>query len=383
MKRSRSKIAASVFALLCMILAAVGAVDKALPNDISAFSYTGLSVPSYASVNAENGSDGTVSVLGLPFKKIKVNLYKDVKLIPGGEAFGVKLHTRGVMVVGTGSCGRAGAEREPAKEAGIAINDMILNVDGRDVNTSGELTGIIASSGGRELRVIYERAGRKYETVLKAEADESGIFKAGLWVKDTVAGIGTVTFTEAEGGFTGGLGHGICENETGELLQFYSGEFYPAHITGVKIGKPGEPGELRGYFGSEASGSVISNTEAGVFGITDHKSEKEPVGIALKDDVREGPASIYCTVNGEGVKEYSAEISRIISYESETKNFIIRITDTRLLSVTGGIVQGMSGSPVMQDGKLIGAVTHVLINDPAKGYGIFIENMLDEAEKCR
>ncbi|MBQ1847040.1 MAG: SpoIVB peptidase [Clostridia bacterium] len=386
MKKIGKIKAAAVFSVLCVLLCGIGALDKSVPNDISAFSYSDISVPSYVKIDAEqtdNGEEKTVNVLGVPFKRVKVNIYKDVRLIPGGEAFGVKLHTRGVMVVGTGSCGKAGKEREPAKEAGIGVNDMILSVDGKEVNSSVDLTNMIAASGGREMRVTCERSGKKYETVLKAEEDDNGIYKAGLWVRDTVAGIGTVTFTETEGGFMGGLGHGICENETGELLPFFKGELYPAHITGVKTGKPGDPGELRGYFGKEAEGKVLSNTEAGVFGILDRTEPKEPVGIALKDDVKEGPASIYCTVNGEGVKEYKAEISRIISYESETKNFIIRITDPRLLAETGGIVQGMSGSPVMQNGKLIGAVTHVLINDPCKGYGIFIENMLDQAENCR
>lgn len=386
MKRSRSKTAAAVFAVLCLLIAGIGAADRSLPNDISAFSYGELSVPSFASLDGaqHDGEGTTVSVFGLPFKKVKVSLYENVKLIPGGETFGVKLHTRGVMVVGTGACGKTGKEREPAKEAGIAINDMILSVDGVDVASSDELTHLIAASGGRSMKIIYERSGKKYETKMTAVCDENGVYKAGLWVRDTVAGIGTVTFTEPEGGFMGGLGHGICENETGKLLPFSSGEIYAAYITGVKTGKPGDPGELRGYFSKDAVGSVVSNTDAGVFGVLDKTdSAKEPVGIALKDEVKEGPATVYCTVNGEGVKEYVAEISRIISYESETKNFIIRITDTRLLSETGGIVQGMSGSPVLQNGKLIGAVTHVLINDPAKGYGIFIENMLDEAEKCK
>ena len=386
MKRSRSNKAAAIFAVLCLLIAGMGMADRSVPNDISAFSYGELSVPSFASLGEadEHAGEATVTLFGLPFKKVKVNLYENVKLIPGGEAFGVKLRTRGVTVVGTGTCGRAGEEREPAKEAGIGVNDVILCIDGKEIASSDELTRLIAGSGGKPMRVTYERAGKQYETELKAACDENGVYKAGMWVRDTVAGIGTVTFTEVEGGFTGGLGHGICDNETGKLLPFNSGEIYDAHITGVKRGKPGEPGELRGYFGKDAIGEVISNTEAGVFGVIDKEDVKrEPVSIALKDEVKEGPAVIYCTVNGEGVKEYTAEISRIISYESETKNFIIRITDTRLLSETGGIVQGMSGSPVLQNGKLVGAVTHVLVNDPAKGYGIFIENMLDEAVRSK
>ena len=390
MKKSRSKTAAAVFAVICVMLACIGVTDRTIPNDISAFSYGDLSIPAYASldgdsITAENGTaDKTVNVLGVPFKKVKVSIYEDIKLFPGGEAFGVKLHTKGVMVVGTGSCGRSGSEREPAKEAGIKINDLILSVDGTDVNSSSELIRLISESKGKDMILVCERGGKTYETSLSAVCDDSGEYKAGLWVKDAVAGIGTVTFFGSDGRFMGGLGHGICENETGQLLPFTDGELYPAYITGIKTGRSGEPGELRGYFGKDAEGRVVSNTEAGVFGIFENGiTDKESVGITLKSDVKEGPVKIYCTVSTEGVKEYDAEISRIISYESETKNFIIRITDGRLLSETGGIVQGMSGSPILQDGRIVGAITHVLINDPTKGYGIFIENMLDEAEKCK
>jgi stage IV sporulation protein B len=198
-----------------------------------------------------------------------------------------------------------------------------------------------------------------------------------MWLKDTAAGIGTVTYIVPEDNSFAGLGHGICEADSKELLPFNSGEVFVSHITGVKRGKNGEPGELRGYFEKEPAGTLTANTQSGVYGKLDKCEKGKTVQIALKDKVKTGNVKILCTVDDSGVCEYDAKIIKILSYSTKEKNFIVKITDEELIRKTGGIVQGMSGSPILQDGKLIGAVTHVLVNDASRGYGIFIENMLE------
>jgi stage IV sporulation protein B len=210
---------------------------------------------------------------------------------------------------------------------------------------------------------------------------EDNTYKVGLWVRDSTAGIGTVTFIDKNTGTFGGLGHGVCDVDTGLLMPLESGSVVDVEVTGVVKGEPQNPGELRGNFSRVTSGNLFVNHETGVFGkINDaDRVSGEVVPIGNKNSVHEGKVYIYTTILGTTPEKYEAEIIKINSDSGKTKNFMVRVTDKRLLEKTGGIVQGMSGSPILQDGKLIGAVTHVLINDPQKGYGIFIENMLETA----
>jgi len=214
-------------------------------------------------------------------------------------------------------------------------------------------------------------------------ADNSG-YKAGFWVRDSAAGIGTMTFYDPKTMTFAGLGHAVCDVDTGGAILFSSGEITPAAITKIRKGVSGAPGELGGVFTGGDIGTVSINNETGLYGTLDYEIEGFSAPIGLKQDVYEGAAVIYSTLDGTEVTEYDIEIEQInLSDNSMTKNMVIRVTDEDLIELSGGIVQGMSGSPIVQDGKLVGAVTHVFVNDPTKGFGIFAENMMEMAEKCR
>ncbi|MBO4422277.1 MAG: SpoIVB peptidase [Clostridia bacterium] len=376
----------SIFVLICAALAFAGAADAFTGGGFSVCEGEDIYVSGavrYELLTEDGGEEdglrtATVRVLGIPIKNVSVSVFKNTGVIPGGQSFGMRLHTQGAVVSGTAEVVCADGTADPASDAGLQSDDVIISVNGEPVDSAAGFTAAVNESGGRTLLIGYRRGGAEYTTKLTPVKDKDGFYRSGLWVRDTVAGIGTVTFIVPESGAFGGLGHGICETDTGELLPFLSGDVYEAHITGVKAGKNGEPGELHGYFDKEPCGKLTANRQCGVFGVLYDALGSGTVGIALKDRVREGNVKLLCTVDGTGVHEYDAKITRILSYGKEGKNFIVKVTDPRLLSKTGGIVQGMSGSPILQDGKLIGAVTHVLINDPSRGYGIFIENMLEQ-----
>lgn len=377
MRNKTKKLLCVLFALVCASLALIGAADAVIGDDLYLLPNGETDAPAFAGFDySADMTAATVRVLGIPLKTVKVSKLKTARVIPGGECFGVKLHTRGVQIVGLGSVVTDSGYSEPGKDAGLETEDIILSVDGTDIMSSEEFVRAVRECGGEPLEIGYRRGCEEKRTELTPVKDDHGVYKAGIWVKDSVAGIGTVTYIIPESKEFGGLGHGICDAESGEIIPFLCGEAYDAHITGVKKGKPGDPGELRGYFGKDAKGVIDKNEITGVFGTLDDVPQKATVGIALKNKVREGDAKILCSVDGEKVKEYTAQITCILSKESATKNFIVRITDKELIEKTGGIVQGMSGSPIIQNGMLVGAVTHVLVNDPTRGYGIFIENML-------
>lgn len=383
MRGKTKKLLCAAFAVICVFIFAAGAADMATSKDISVFEGDALNVPAFTSYEYGSKSTSgekrtaTVKVLGIPIKNVSVSVIKRTEVIPGGQSFGVRLRTRGVTVAGTGPVISADGAAEPAGEAGLRENDVILSVNGEELRSAQHFTELLQKNGANGMVIRYRRGKTEYETVLVPVKDEHGEFKAGLWLKDTAAGIGTVTYIIPDDNSFGGLGHGICDADSNELLPFYEGDVFEARITGVKRGKSGEPGELRGYFEKEPSGTLTENKQTGVFGRLDKYEPGKPVKIALKDKVREDGVKILCTVDDKGVCEYNAEITRILSYDAKEKNFIVKITDAELIKKTGGIVQGMSGSPIIQNGKLIGAVTHVLVNDPTRGYGIFIENMLD------
>jgi len=310
----------------------------------------------------------------------KANGYQNLKLYPGGTPFGIKFLTAGVMIVGFNESDSCGVN--PAKEAGLRCNDIILSVGGKELSGSAELSALVEASGGKPLTLRYHRNGADYSTTLTPVfSKEEGKYVTGLYVRDSGAGIGTVTFIVPETGAFGGLGHGICDGETGELIPMQRGSVVGVTISGVVKGLAGSPGEVKGYFSSGKTGTLLGNTECGVYGILAKLPEKlpcEPLPIGLRNTVKEGKATIYCTLDGTAPQEYDIEISDIHRDSHSNKCFTVKVTDTDLINKTGGIIQGMSGSPIIQNGKLVGAVTHVLINDPTCGYGIFIENMLDQ-----
>ena len=304
---------------------------------------------------------------------------RDLKLIPGGMPFGVKYRTEGVTVVGFCDVENAKSKRNPAMEAGIQLKDVILQVNGNDVTCAAELTDLIESSGGKELEMKCRRQNQELSIRLTpAWSEAESRYKTGVWVRDTGAGIGTVTFLLPDSGTFAGLGHGICDSETGALIPMTRGTVCDVTINAVVKGTPGHPGELKGYFDPGKTGALLGNTLCGVWGVfTDLPDElSEPIPIGLREDLHEGEATILCTLSENRVRSYKVNISAIQTEAQGPKCFTVTVTDPDLLAQTGGIVQGMSGSPIIQDGKFVGAVTHVLINNPTTGYGIFIENML-------
>ncbi len=301
-------------------------------------------------------------------------------LCPGGTAFGVKCQTTGVLVVGISGIVSGGREVKPAYEAGIRVKDLLLSVDGKEIKGIKDFSDRVGSCEGKSLSVELLREGKKRQVSLSPVRDDAdGKLKSGMWLRDSTAGIGTVTFVDPATGAFGGLGHGICDIDTGELMPLREGSAMKVSVGGVVRGIAGKPGELKGYFLPERSGNVMSNTVCGVFGVF---TEMPPdlsgaVEVAYRDEVKEGKAQIYCTLGGDGIQCYEIEISRIDRDGKGNKNFAVTVTDPKLKERTGGIVQGMSGSPILQNGRLVGAVTHVMVNDPTAGYGIFIENMLN------
>ena len=304
--------------------------------------------------------------------------YDDLMLIPGGMTFGVQLKTKGVLVIGIGEPIR-GSDSSPAQEAGLEISDVIYEINGEEVNTVDEVINLIETCDGTKLELSVLRGGNRMKLTLEPIYSPSdGVYKAGMLIRDSSAGIGTVTFIEPGSGIFGGLGHGICDVDTGALMPLLKGSVSGVTVSSVKKGKAGAPGELRGYFNSEQKGSLLSNTETGVYGkFSDMPDELEkPLPVADISEVVPGEAYIYCTAENNNVKKYRIDIVRITDKKKNGKNFVIELCDDSLIEKTGGIVQGMSGSPIIQNGKIVGAVTHVMINDPLRGYGIFIENML-------
>ncbi len=305
---------------------------------------------------------------------------KEESLYLGGMAFGVKYFTKGVLVVGL--CRVEGYEVSvcPAKEAGVEKGDILLKANGSDIDSAQTLSRIIGESEGNGVSLELMRGDKSLQvTVYPALSAEDNGYKGGMWVRDSTAGIGTVTYIKADGSF-GALGHGICDGDTGTLMPLGNGAVVDVDIKGARKGAAGSPGELKGELDNVKRGTVTANTEKGLFGTltagVPKGAELMPIGDA--HSVKKGQAQICSTVDGE-TRRYSIEIEEVSPKDGDTRNMLIRVTDKALLEKTGGIVQGMSGSPIIQNGKIVGAVTHVLVGDPTRGYGIFIRNMLNAA----
>lgn len=356
--------------------------DKMPENDSIGIKAVAASSDTAVGKSSSNENLVDLKLFGMiPIKQVKVTELKEEMVIPCGIPFGVKILTDGVMVIGMNDVVTNEGNINPAKKAGLQVGDVVVSINDENMTTNKQVGDIINSSDGKELKIKYRRGDKEQITTLTpVKKAKNGEFMAGLWVRDSSAGIGTLTFCTGDGAF-GGLGHPICDVDTGDILPLASGEIVPATITGANKGTSGKPGELIGTFKNESAiGEVNSNTISGLYGkLNSPICDMNPVPLGLKQEAKTGKASIYTTVSGEKPQEYEIEIDSI-DYNDETRNYVIKVTDERLLNATGGIVQGMSGSPIIQNGKLIGAVTHVFVNNPAKGYGIFAETML---EKCR
>ena len=297
-----------------------------------------------------------------------------------GTPFGIKMVTDGVMVVGTGAVTDCNSRAvSPAQTAGIQEGDIILSINGEKISSKKQLTKLVESSSGQPLSLVVRRGEQLtslHLSPVRSSLDNS--YHLGLWVRDSSAGIGTMTFYDPNNGCFAGLGHAICDVDTGQLMPLSQGEIVEASIIGVHAGKSGSPGQLQGAFVANRSiGSLYTNSYNGVYGrLMNQPVDAQTIPMAQCQEVRQGPVKILTTVSGQKPQLFDACIEKLsLSQDEPTKNMVLRITDPDLLELSGGIVQGMSGSPIIQDGMLVGAVTHVFVNDPTRGYGIFAENM--------
>ena len=299
----------------------------------------------------------------------------------GGYPIGLKLYADGVVVVGTEAVDTENGEVNSAEKAGIRVGDIIKNVNGRKVTRNAEVSALIEHSGDEMLEVTVERGGRVFDVHFHSAFSVSeNKYKAGMWIRDSSAGIGTVSFTTLGGGYAS-LGHAVCDIDTKEVIPISTGECTDVELTGYVRGEQGAAGELCGYLESERTGSVLSNAEIGVYGVFDDARQNgELFEIAAPEEVQKGYAQMYTTIENGEKAAYDIEITDI-SKNEKSRNLTVRVTDKSLIEKTGGIIQGMSGSPIVQNGKIVGAVTHVFVNDPLGGYGIFASTMLNEIKR--
>lgn len=292
-------------------------------------------------------------------------------LVPGGETAGIRLSTEGLLVTKLD-------DGSPAKKAGLRVCDTILSIDGQRVFTAKDACGHL--SPGKGVRVCVRRGEKTAEFFITPEKTSTG-YRLGVSVRDNISGIGTITFYDPETGVCGALGHGVAGLTGTQPVKTTGGVFVSSRVTDVKKGVRGTPGELHGSFDvTNVLGSIRQNETHGIFGTLKASPDREAVKVADASDVHTGPAVILANVEGTQVQEYCVRIDKIYENAQTGRDLLVTVTDERLLSITGGIVQGMSGSPILQNGKLVGALTHVLVNRPAQGYGIFISNMLSQCD---
>lgn len=297
---------------------------------------------------------------------------EEISVVPSGEAVGVKIYTEGLLVVGM-------SDNSPAKKSGVKVNDRIEYVNGCELRTSEQLADAVCGSEP-SVTLTLDREGEKLDIQISPQKDSDGAMKLGLWVRDSTAGIGTLTYYNPENNTFAALGHGINDVDTGNILTVKSGNILPCKILSVTKSENGCPGELNGSFDGEAIGDICLNAENGIYGKCPLTPGGEALPVAKADEVREGEAYILADIDGSGAQKYDVEIEKVLKNGKSRKNMVVVIKDEKLLSLTGGIVQGMSGAPIIQNGKLAGALTHVFVNDSDKGYGTFAEDMIKNSE---
>jgi stage IV sporulation protein B len=322
-----------------------------------------------------------------PFKKSQIEIMPSIKLLPGGQSIGVSLQTQGVMIVGQASVTKNGNKIFPAKEAGIVTGDIILKVNGKEVHTDQDVASLVNDAGKNQQSVILQIKHQNQITeknIKSVYCEESKRYRIGLFVRDEATGVGTLTFIDPISKKYGALGHVINDTDTNQRIEVSQGKITNSTIYAIEKSTRGHPGEKQGTFSNNSllSGNIEKNSPVGIFGKINGEFSnffKEPLEVGWANEVKEGPAKIYTVIHGEQIEDFDIKIERIMPNRTDSKNMIISVVDPKLLEITGGIIQGMSGSPIIQNGKIIGAVTHVFINDSQRGYGVFIQNMLKES----
>ena len=366
-KENEKKNFIKKFVLMCLLLSSVFALGNFL-------------------LNKDNVELVSASESKYFSKKDKMKVYA------GGQNVGIKISTKGILAVAFSDIEDADKKvlKSPAETSGVEIGDIILKINNKDINNSKELKSRISENENNEIDLLIERKGKLINKKVKVIRDSKGNCKLGLWVRDSTAGIGTMTFYDENTGIYGALGHPITDNETDKILTVEGGSLLNSTVVNVRKGEVGSPGELKGLFMNEKKeiGTVGKNTICGIFGVLNEEEvqkrtssrKNKPYEVATKEEVKVGEAQIITTIDEKGPRYFTINIEKVIEQSKPgPKSMVIKVTDPELLEKTGGIVQGMSGSPIIQNDKIVGAVTHVLINKPNTGYGIYIEWMLKDA----
>lgn len=389
------KTASVIMTIVCSItFCAVISYNNILPDEVRIYENDSVkfdnnltvskSGVNFASVgenhdaNVDNSYDVTVKLYGIvPIKQVSVAKIEEMQVVMSGKPFGIKIFTNGVMVVGMSDIEIGGKKYNPAYKAGLRIGDVIKTLGGYEVATNEDVADVFEGSGGKSVIAKVVRDGKNYTFSIKPIYNKTdGKYKAGIWVRDSSAGIGTMTFYSPTDGSFAGLGHAICDVDTGKILPLESGEIVNANINAVVKSEKGKTGELCGAFSSGRIGALYTNCRDGLYGrLDEYEKNGRLVSVATKNEVKTGKAKIYANADNSGPKMYDCVIERIDKSKNAQHCMVVRITDSKLIEKTGGIVQGMSGSPILQNGKLVGAVTHVFVNSSDKGYAIFAEKM--------
>ncbi len=340
------------------------------------------------STNSTESTVAEINILGIiPVKSVNVKNTHRKYVNVSGEIIGIRLYTDGLLIVGTEDVITDNGNVNPAFQCGLQKGDMITEINDKKVMSVSDFSEAIVNSGGKAVSVTAVRNNKTlYFSLTPAFCKTERKYRCGLWLRDSTAGIGTLTFVDSSTGVFAALGHSICDSETQSVLPVGDGDILTATVTGITKGEKGVTGQLLGTFADKELGELLINTDYGVYGTYSHNVETtgELMAVASQTEIKTGDAQIMCNIDGNGVKYYDIEIEKI-SYntEKQTRSMVIEITDDELLDITGGIIQGMSGSPIIQDDVLVGAVTHVFLNDPTKGYAIFAETMLEISQSVK
>lgn len=390
------RIIDGIFALcLIIIYSFILFGNIVLPDKIEAYSTKKIEYKSVYSVennssyqvDYQNNSkvspvENDIKLLGIiPVKTTSIIQSKPKKVSVSGESFGIKLYTDGVIIVGIRDVETDKGKCNPAKEAGLEKGDIIIEINGKKVYSADSVTDILNDNNGKDYKITVKRNGNYKEFLLKpAYSSSQGCYKVGLWVRDSTAGVGTITYYDKSNNTVSALGHPITDVDTNEIMPILDGEAVRATVTKIYKSKAGEAGSLCCEFTNDIIGTLKKNCQSGIYGkYTCTLKNTYEYEVASPNEIVRGPVQILCTIDSGKAKFYNAQISRISYRENKKgKNMVVKITDDRLLEKTGGIVQGMSGSPIIQNGKLVGALTHVIVDSPEKGYAIFAQDMVDE-----